>query len=251
VSKRNGSLIKDWKSLSSGREKYQCYLASREWAVLKEAVKARSSGRCERCGAEGSHVHHQTYERIYAERIEDLIHVCAPCHEFLSGKRDDDPNLSRPVEAFGRIINLVFLSGPMGYPDPARIPLPDGRWVFKHSSHPGWRSLPHYLHGHNEFKNEVKTKISMCDLLFAWFDHGQIDSLSSLLEIGFASARNIPIVVSYSHMFEPIMIQRFAMFADLLIPGSTPREAWDAFWTIVLGIEPGTPASQCQGAFIP
>lgn len=74
------------------RAEYRAYLASREWAVLKEHVRARSGGRCERC-REGDHeqTHHLTYERIGHEHLEDLLGVCEACHLFLSAKSDIDP----------------------------------------------------------------------------------------------------------------------------------------------------------------
>lgn len=104
--------IKNWRTKPNGKEKYQLYLASREWAVLKEAVRARSGGKCERClYAPGEQVHHQTYERVYAERLDDLLHVCAPCHEFVSGKRQDDPIHDLPIRLFGRTIESVYLAG--------------------------------------------------------------------------------------------------------------------------------------------
>lgn len=36
-------------------------------------------------------VHHITYERIGCENLTDLMAICDPCHEFESGKRDNDP----------------------------------------------------------------------------------------------------------------------------------------------------------------
>lgn len=36
-------------------------------------------------------VHHLTYERIGHEDLDDLMAVCNPCHEFLSGKSGDNP----------------------------------------------------------------------------------------------------------------------------------------------------------------
>ncbi len=71
---------------------YQTYLASREWALLKRQVKARSKGKCERCRY-GDHeqTHHLTYARIGHEWLEDLQGVCRECHEFLSGVSDRDP----------------------------------------------------------------------------------------------------------------------------------------------------------------
>lgn len=71
---------------------YQRYLASREWAVLKEAVRERCQNTCEIC-FRGPHqdTHHLTYTRIGAEDLDDLIGVCRPCHEWLSGKTGVPP----------------------------------------------------------------------------------------------------------------------------------------------------------------
>ncbi|MBN2243859.1 MAG: hypothetical protein JW793_14330 [Acidobacteria bacterium] len=77
------------------KAQYQKYLASREWALLKEQVKQRSQGRCERClVCEYDSIHHLTYERIGKEDLRDLQAVCRRCHEFLSGKREDDQAIS-------------------------------------------------------------------------------------------------------------------------------------------------------------
>lgn len=74
------------------REAYQRYLASREWAVLKLRVRARSKGVCERCRQRPhQETHHVTYARVGAEHLEDLLGVCTPCHKFLSGLLDADP----------------------------------------------------------------------------------------------------------------------------------------------------------------
>jgi len=87
-----------WQHMSECKEKYAAYLCSREWSVLKEAVKERSNGMCERCAINAmDHVHHMTYARKYAERIEDLQACCKPCHEFIHGKSDFDPAQFRPV----------------------------------------------------------------------------------------------------------------------------------------------------------
>lgn len=78
------------------KSEYHKYLASREWALLKEQVKERSENKCERCKL-GSHdvTHHKTYERIGHEEISDLVGLCEDCHKFLSGKSDHDPNAYR------------------------------------------------------------------------------------------------------------------------------------------------------------
>lgn len=79
---------------------YQRYLASREWALLKEQVRIRSGGTCERCrNAPYQETHHLTYAHIGNEQIEDLLAVCHDCHAFLSAKSDYDPKAAeRRVE---------------------------------------------------------------------------------------------------------------------------------------------------------
>ena len=73
---------------------YHQYLASREWAVKKEAVKVRSQGFCELCHHRKlENTHHITYEHIGNEPLEDLIGVCEPCHLYLSGKSEWDPSV--------------------------------------------------------------------------------------------------------------------------------------------------------------
>ena len=71
---------------------YQAYLASREWALLKEQVRDRSDGWCELChAAPYQETHHVTYERIGNEDVDDLAGVCSPCHRWLSGKSNEKP----------------------------------------------------------------------------------------------------------------------------------------------------------------
>jgi hypothetical protein len=68
------------------------YYASREWALLKERVRERSGGNCERCGDRPyEQTHHLTYERLGNELLEDLQGLCAQCHEYVSGKTSEDP----------------------------------------------------------------------------------------------------------------------------------------------------------------
>ena len=81
-----------WQDLIDDIEKYKAYLASRDWVLKVNAVRERSGGYCERrCGNKATQVHHQTYIRLYNERLEDLLHVCGPCHAYLSGKIHTDP----------------------------------------------------------------------------------------------------------------------------------------------------------------
>lgn len=71
---------------------YHRYMASREWALKRQEIRARSAQKCERCKRrEMTSVHHLTYERLGRELLSDLLAVCKPCHEWLSGKSDIDP----------------------------------------------------------------------------------------------------------------------------------------------------------------
>lgn len=82
----------NWRELTDEKEKYNAYLCSREWGVLREAVRDRCGGFCERCNRNPmQQVHHQTYIRKYHEELEDLVAVCIGCHEFEHGKRNENP----------------------------------------------------------------------------------------------------------------------------------------------------------------
>ena len=121
----------DWRQIKSDREKYKAYLCSREWALLRNAVRARCGGKCERCGVnEMECVHHLTYARKYDEPIEDLAGWCNACHDFTHGKSDYDPkpapSVSEHIRAHGwcdgmtraallRFVDDVFSKGWCSY----------------------------------------------------------------------------------------------------------------------------------------
>lgn len=72
---------------------YKRYLASREWALRREAVKRRADGTCERCHTLPLRdVHHLSYANVGNEPLTDLQGICGPCHDYESGKADMDPN---------------------------------------------------------------------------------------------------------------------------------------------------------------
>lgn len=73
---------------------YHRYLASREWAAKRGAVRRRSAGWCERHPfgqAPMKAVHHLTYQHLFDEPLQDLQAVCGPCHAYLSGIIEVDP----------------------------------------------------------------------------------------------------------------------------------------------------------------
>lgn len=103
--------MEDWRTIGNDKSKYQAYLCSREWSILKREVKRRSGGMCERC-RQNPHecTHHLTYERKYAERLEDLQALCNKCHDFIHGKSDIDPSLKPPAIG-GKSIRGFYLAG--------------------------------------------------------------------------------------------------------------------------------------------
>lgn len=69
------------------REAYKEYLQSDAWKAKRKAVLIRDGLRCQLCGHDRNlHVHHITYERIYAEDLDDLITVCNKCHDKVHSK---------------------------------------------------------------------------------------------------------------------------------------------------------------------
>ena len=62
--------------------RYLAYLRSDEWQTKRAAVIERCSNICEVCELlPVEEVHHNTYERLYREELDDLLGVCSHCHE--------------------------------------------------------------------------------------------------------------------------------------------------------------------------
>jgi hypothetical protein len=74
------------------KERYQKYLASREWWTKRMAVMERCGGNCERCHSYPvDAVHHLTYIRKYDELLTDLQGICKACHDFIHARSNVDP----------------------------------------------------------------------------------------------------------------------------------------------------------------
>ena len=82
------------------RERYRRYLQSDAWKTKRKAVLQAAGFRCRRCSAPATEVHHETYKRIYNERLSDLTALCGDCHQAAhSGKKqrrkEDSPQKRR------------------------------------------------------------------------------------------------------------------------------------------------------------
>lgn len=67
--------------------KYRSYLKSDEWKSVRRRKLFDADFKCERCGRlTGLEVHHKTYDRLGAERMEDLAVLCRVCHRQEHGR---------------------------------------------------------------------------------------------------------------------------------------------------------------------
>lgn len=64
---------------------YKEYIKSEEWKNKRKEVLKRDKFKCRLCSAKGSeynlHVHHNSYNNLGNEPLEDLITLCKSCHE--------------------------------------------------------------------------------------------------------------------------------------------------------------------------
>lgn len=63
---------------------YSQYLRSEHWKEFKIRCRRAGMNFCKVCGiGDEIHLHHQTYERIGAELLEDVVPLCKDCHKQL------------------------------------------------------------------------------------------------------------------------------------------------------------------------
>ena len=68
-------------------EQYRQYTASNKWKIKRDNRMALDNHECALCFTT-SHlqVHHITYDRIFNEKMSDLLTVCKSCHEIIHGR---------------------------------------------------------------------------------------------------------------------------------------------------------------------
>jgi hypothetical protein len=64
-------------------QKYLDYLQSPEWSQMRMKRILKAERCCEACRARPIYleVHHLTYERLFREKLNDLIALCTACHQ--------------------------------------------------------------------------------------------------------------------------------------------------------------------------
>jgi len=62
-------------------EEYGFYLLSEEWQEKRDSIQDFCEGICMECNdVHGNILHHETYENIFEEPLDDLLWVCKRCH---------------------------------------------------------------------------------------------------------------------------------------------------------------------------
>ncbi len=83
------------KSLFKNPARYQAYLASEKWGIIRRRVLDRDKGLCQGCLQDkATEVHHRTYQNLFDEFAFELISLCSACHERLHRQRGT-PNVAR------------------------------------------------------------------------------------------------------------------------------------------------------------
>ena len=63
------------------KEKYRRYLKSDAWKQKSSTILKMAGYRCRVCGQKATQVHHETYARVFSERLTDLTALCSSCHQ--------------------------------------------------------------------------------------------------------------------------------------------------------------------------
>lgn len=80
IRRKYGWTQEDWMT------RYELYLASEEWRLLRKKVLERDRQTCQAClVATATQVHHLTYVRAGNEDLADLLSLCRPCHRGIHG----------------------------------------------------------------------------------------------------------------------------------------------------------------------
>ena len=82
------------------KQEYSKYLKSEHWLNFRLVVLSFWGNRCSVCNKGGCvlDVHHRTYERLWNERLEDVVVLCRDCHDLFTREfKNLLPNLKQSI----------------------------------------------------------------------------------------------------------------------------------------------------------
>lgn len=87
---RRGAANHNWKGGCTPER--QAFYTSREWAIACSAIWNRDNATCQRCGANGKHIHHIASFSVKELRAEvsNLVLLCVSCHRWVHSKKNTD-----------------------------------------------------------------------------------------------------------------------------------------------------------------
>lgn len=63
---------------------YTKYMATAQWRAVRRKAMKRARNKCQFCAeAKPKVVHHLTYDRLFFERLTDVLAICFTCHALL------------------------------------------------------------------------------------------------------------------------------------------------------------------------
>ena len=83
MSETNINVQKRVSYIISSKIDYKCYLKTMVWDNTRKKKLKEAGYKCQLCSKTGAelHVHHNSYERIGDEDMNDLIVLCEDCHK--------------------------------------------------------------------------------------------------------------------------------------------------------------------------
>jgi 5-methylcytosine-specific restriction endonuclease McrA len=90
-----------------GYSGYRAYLRSAHWERVKRAYRlSLRPTSCVACGGTPVELHHRTYTRLGAERLNDLMPLCRGCHGLVHRRIEDNPGWQ--VQGTPAILRTLF-----------------------------------------------------------------------------------------------------------------------------------------------
>lgn len=78
---------------NSKKGQYDIYLYSKEWKLKRDLVLKRDKYICQECKVnQAIDVHHLNYDRLFNEKLEDLLSLCRECHFKIHNQNSQEQN---------------------------------------------------------------------------------------------------------------------------------------------------------------